>query len=99
MINSDLQTRLLQETAQIPWRELQRFFAAGNAVAVDDSLDLLEVANTLARDDAPRLKAWMENGKVDAVSDGQAGEWFEQDVMVWAVVIKPWVLVQKRKTP
>lgn len=95
---TDLQTQLLHETAQIPWRELQRFFAAGQAIAVDASLDLLEVANTLVQDDASCLKAWMEVGKVDVVSDHQAAQWFEQDALVWAVVIKPWVLVQQRST-
>jgi hypothetical protein len=95
---TDLQTQLLHETAQIPWRELQRFFAAGQAIAVDASLDLLEVANTLAQDDATCLKAWMAAGKVDVVSDQQAAQWFEQDAQVWAVVIKPWVLVQQRST-
>lgn len=98
MTNADLQTQLLQETAQIPWRELQRFFAAGQAIAVDASLDLLDVAHTLAQDNAICLKAWMEAGKVDVVSDQQAAQWFEQDALVWAVVIKPWVLVQQRQT-
>lgn len=98
MTDTDLQTQLLQETAQIPWRELQRFFAAGQAIAVAASLDLLEVADALAKDNAPALKSWMEAGKVDVVKDQQASQWFEQDALVWAVVIKPWVLVQERKT-
>lgn len=96
MTDTHLQHQLLHETAQIPWRELQRFFAAGQAIAVHASLDLLQVANTLATDDATSLKTWMAAGKVDVVSDQQAAQWFEQDALVWAVVIKPWVLVQQR---
>jgi len=29
------------------------------------------------------------------VTDAQAITWFEQDAAVWAVVVKPWILVQE----
>lgn len=82
------------ETAQIRWHELQRFFATGNAIAVDKTLDLIQVAGVIARDEATQLKLWMEAGLVDAVKDQQAQAWYDKDAVVWAVVIKPWVLVQ-----
>lgn len=97
--NTDLQQQLLQETAQISWRELQRFFATGKAIAVDDTLDLLEVAQVLAADNARQLQSWMSSGKVDSVTDQQAQQWYDSDTRVWAVVIKPWVLVQERQLP
>lgn len=94
-MNEDLVTAKINfETAQIRWHELQRFFATGNAIAVDNTLDLLEVAGVIARDDAAQLKVWMAAGLVDAVKDQQAKTWFDTDAIVWAVVIKPWVLVQ-----
>ena len=89
-----LQTKLNQETAQIPWRELQRFFASGTAICVAGELDLTEVAGHIAQDNAAQIKQWMASGKVDTVTDQQAQEWYEQDALVWALVIKPWVLVQ-----
>lgn len=89
---------LLLETAQIPWTELQRFFASGNAIAVDASLDLIDVATHIKDDKAAQIKAWMEQGLVDAVTDQQALSWYENNVSVWAVVIKPWVLVQHKPT-
>jgi hypothetical protein len=97
MNDTDLASSLLLETAQIPWRELQRFFASGNAVAVDDSLDLIHVATKISKDDALQVKAWMDAGLVDAVRDSQAQIWYEQDALLWALVIKPWVLVQDKK--
>lgn len=44
MTESDLDPELLRaklnlETSQIPWRELQRYFAAGMVVVVSDTLD------------------------------------------------------------
>lgn len=93
-MNNELEQQLNQETAQIHWRELQRFFASGNAIAVDPGLDLTHVAAQIAADNAAQLKQWMDAGLVDAVKDSQALHWHEADALVWAVVIKPWVLVQ-----
>lgn len=89
-----LRVKINFETAQISWRELQRFFASGNAISVDTSLDLTEVAGAIAADDAPQVKTWMTAGLVDTINDQQALTWYEQDQTVWAVVIKPWVLLQ-----
>lgn len=93
-MTNELEQQINLETAQIHWRELQRFFASGNAIAVDPSLDLTHVAAQIAADNAAQLKQWMDTGLVDAVKDTQALQWYEADAMVWAVVIKPWVLVQ-----
>lgn len=91
---TELEQQLNLETAQIRWHELQRFFASGNAITVDASLDLTHVAAQIVADNASQIKHWMDAGLVDAVKDAQAKTWYEQDALVWAVVIKPWVLVQ-----
>ena len=93
-VNNEIEQQINLETAQIHWHELQRFFASGNAVAVDPTLDLTHVAAQIVADNAPQIKAWMDAGLVDAVKDTQAQIWYEQNALVWAVVIKPWVLVQ-----
>ena len=82
------------ETAQIAWKDLQRFFASGAAVHVSDDLDLVEVAYQMSRDNADLIQEWMVAGKLGKVSDEQAAAWFETDSLVWAVVVSPWVLVQ-----
>lgn len=83
------------ETAQIAWTDLQRFFAQGSVIWVDDSLDLVEVAHHLAQDDAATVKDWMSSKKVAQVSDSQAKKWLSNDAWLWAVVIRPLVLVQE----
>ncbi len=82
------------ETAQIAWKELQRFFAGGVALMVSRELDLVEVAFQISRDNVELIKQWAEEGKLFKVSDTQAASWFDEDAMVWAVVVSPWVLVQ-----
>jgi hypothetical protein len=82
------------ETSKIAWKDLQRFFAAGTALAVAEDLDLVEAAFQVSEDNATQIRAWMAAGKFGKVSDEQAGAWFERDELLWAVVISPWVLVQ-----
>lgn len=89
-----LRAKINQETAKIPWSSLQRFFAQGTAVWVGQDLDLVEVALAIAEDSAERVGGWTSEGRVSRVSDEQARSWIENDALVWAVVVRPWVLVQ-----
>lgn len=82
------------ETSQIPWRELQRFFASGSAVAVSSELDLVEVAYQFSVDNKNLVAQWLTENKLGKVTDEQAKAWFESDALVWAVVVKPWLLAQ-----
>ncbi len=80
------------ETAQIAWKELQRFFAGGSALMVSSDLDLVEVAYQMSRDNAAQIRQWMAAGKFGKVTDEQAG--MVESARWWAVVVSPWVLVQ-----
>jgi hypothetical protein len=82
------------ETSRIAWKELQRFFASGVAIAVSPELDLVEVAFQISEDNKKQVAAWLSEGKVGAVSDAQALAWYEADAEVWSVVVSPYVLVQ-----
>jgi hypothetical protein len=82
------------ETAQIAWKELQRYFASGIALAVAADLDLVEVAYQMSQDNTAQIQQWMAAGKFGRVSDEQAKGWLVTDEILWAVVVSPWVLVQ-----
>ena len=83
------------ETSQIAWNELQRFFASGSAVFVASSLDLIDVAYQFSIDNKDQVTLWMQNNQISLVSDQKALMWLEADTTVWAVVVKPWILVQE----
>ncbi|GAB4117394.1 MAG: DUF2288 family protein [Sideroxydans sp.] len=85
------------ETAQIGWRELQPYFARGATLLVGADLDLVEVAYQVSRDNATQVAQWMEAGQISRVSDQQALAWYEADAVVWAVVARPYVLVQESR--
>ncbi len=86
--------KLNSETAKIAWSELQPFFAKGMAIYVSHKLDLIQVAYELSRDNKDAIQSWMSAGQVANVSDEQASAWYDGDILVWAVVVHPWVLVQ-----
>ena len=93
-----LKSDIHAETSKIAWTELQRFFASGKAIAIAPDLDLVDVALQISNDNSEQVKAWMSTGKLAPVSDDQAKYWIETDATVWAVVVKPWVLVQDIRT-
>jgi len=84
------------ETAQIGWRELQPYFARGATVAVDETLDLVDVAFQISKDNKAQVAQWMDSGKIGRVTDEQALAWYEADALLWAVVARPYVLVQDK---
>ena len=93
--HEDTKKELLLETASIPWHELQYFFAGGKAIFVDSNLDLIEVAHQFAQNNKQAVDQWIKNEKVMPVPDNVARTWYESNANVWAVVVKPWVLVQQ----
>lgn len=93
--NENLKEKINLETSQIAWKELLRFFASGSAVFVAPELDLVDVAYQFSIDNKNQVALWMENKQLSPVSDQQAINWLERDAEVWAVVVKPWILVQE----
>ena len=87
--------KIISETAKIPWLDLQRFFASGKVIWIAGNLDLVEVALALQQDDVQSVGNWTDNQQLAAVSDDQARQWVSDDSLLWAVAIKPWVLVQE----
>ena len=93
-----LYAKINLETAQIPWKELERFFAGGRIISVDDRVDMIRVAQLMAADDVKAVSDMMEKKEIEKVTDSQAQIWADTDALLWAVVVKPWILVQQRKS-
>ncbi|MDP2827671.1 MAG: DUF2288 domain-containing protein [Sulfuricellaceae bacterium] len=87
--------KLNLETSRIAWKELLRFFAAGTVIVVSPQLDLIEVAYQIASDNQSQVAEWMQVGHIAKMPDDLAREWLEADTILWAAVVKPWVLVQQ----
>ena len=91
-----LRAKINLETAQIPWRDLQTHFAAGNVLQVGSDIDLVEVAFQMSKDNRKQVTLWMATGELQQVPDSQAQAWYDDEAQLWAVVVRPFVLVQQR---
>lgn len=93
--DDELKVRFNHETSKISWQELQRFYARGVVIAVAREMDLIEVACQISRDNKPKIEAWLDQGSIYRMNDSQALQSHEQSAIHWAVVVAPWVIVQR----
>ena len=91
----EVEARLNLETGQIAWRDLQRYFAGGRLLVLDDALDLVKTAALFAEDQAGEVETLLKANRLVPASTAQARRWQETDAVFWAVVVAPWVLVQE----
>ncbi len=88
--------KINQETAKIPWKELEVHFARGALVKVSPSLDLVKTAYEFTQNNEAQVQAWMSEELVKRF-DVEDAQGYQDDDELWAVVIAPWVLVQDVK--
>lgn len=89
-----LRANINNETSQIQWLELQRFFAGGWLIYVSKKTNLLDVAVAFSQDNKDIVSQWLTSGEVAKVTDKQAKHWHEHNAEFWSTVVKPWVLIQ-----
>jgi hypothetical protein len=65
-------------------------------LAIAPDLDLVEIALHMANDNAAEIQSLLSTGRLYKVSDEQAKVWLENELELWTVVVKPWILVQHR---
>ncbi len=93
--NTDvLRANINNETSQISWSELQRFFAGGWLIYVSEKSNLLDVAVAFSLDDKEQVSKWLTLGNIAKVTDEQAKQWHDENTSFWSTVVKPWVLIQ-----
>lgn len=90
-----LRANINNETSQISWLELQRFFAGGWLIYVNSSINLLDVAVAFSLDNKEQVSKWLNTGEIAKVSDEQAKQWLKENTTFWSTVVKPWVLIQQ----
>lgn len=90
-----LRAQLNGETGKLSWQELERHFARGVVIRVARSLDLIEVAASIAQDNKATVERWMMDDLIGRATSEQALDWQQRQANFWAVVTAPWVLVQE----
>lgn len=94
-VQKNLAQQLNLETGKISWSDLQRYFAAGRLLLLDDELDLVETAALFVKDDASAVEALLGDSKLKPATTEQARDSQKVDSLFWAVVVAPWVLAQE----
>jgi hypothetical protein len=90
-----LRAKLVLETAQLGWKELERHFARGDVIRVAVGTDLIEAALLLAENNTAAAQAWLADGHIARAGMHDAEDWHARQPIFWAVVVAPWVLVQE----
>lgn len=92
----NLRSKLNLETAPMAWPVLAPFFARGQLLRVQASQSLLDAAVAIANDDTETVQRWQAADWLAPVSDIEASAWHAANAELWAVVVRPFVLVQDR---
>ncbi|MEX1670704.1 DUF2288 domain-containing protein [Zhongshania guokunii] len=96
-LRSELMIKLNRETAKIDWQALQRFYAQGAVLVVAPELDLVASAVAVAEDNSQYIADLLAKGLLQRADENHAQQWLADQVEVWAVVVAPWVLVQRER--
>ncbi|MGK0149288.1 DUF2288 domain-containing protein [Pseudomonas putida] len=94
---STLYAKLLGETAIIEWKALERFWAKGDLIWVDPSLDLIAVAEAMAENRSEIFAKWRSDGTIGPVTAEQAHDLQSRDPEIWAVVVSPFIVIQVKR--
>jgi len=92
--NASCSEQLNLETAKISWKELQRLFASGVLIVVQQGTDLIETAERFVANDSEYVEQLLSSSLIHKAEISDAEKWNEEDAVLWAVVVAPWVLVQ-----
>lgn len=96
---------LKKELGVINWKDLERFFASGKLIIINDDLDIIDVASKFNIDDSDLISSWIESDKLGFVTDDQAKSWCKLNKEFICIVVAPWVLIKnveysdKKKAP
>ena len=91
-----LKAKLNLETGLVSWAELQVFFARGQLLVVDRSLDLIETASTLADDNKAYIERLMKQDLLLKPDIEWVKSHCSESTEFWTLVVAPFVMIQPK---
>jgi hypothetical protein len=89
---------LMASMGPIELSDLRAHLVRDAVIVVGASLDLLDVAEAVAKDDKAKVAAWIDSGAVGKPSLETIERWSKPGaVKLTSVVVRPFVLVQESK--
>jgi hypothetical protein len=93
-----MREKLSGQVGNVFWSDLRAHALRDALVVVGEGLDLVEVGEALARDDAKKVEAWLAAGKLGKPSAADLATWAEATGAVFeSLIVAPFVLVRKRR--
>lgn len=98
-MDNDVRHKLRGEVLSSYWEDLAPHQQRGALLLLVPTLDLLDVAEAMARDDKERMAAWLKSGQLRRAGEADRAR-YETDaeeeggVRFQFVVVQPWVLAQ-----
>jgi len=94
-MSNALRDKLKSEVMATDFAALGPHFARGALILVAVDVDLLDVAECVARDQRARVEAWLKAQHIWRASDADAQAAVAGAERFQFVIVQPWVLAQK----
>ena len=93
-MSKELEDKIKKDIFTAKWSDLQRHYALGSVYLLDGEVDMLELSIAVASDDAEKIKALLESGKMGQIPDDLAKNFAKDNSMFQCSIIQPFVFVQ-----
>ncbi|WP_251359956.1 DUF2288 family protein [Kangiella sp. TOML190] len=90
----ELIAKLNGETAVVAWPEIERFFAKGNLLLIQQGVDLINCAADMSLDNGQEIAKLIDQEKIQAMPIEFVKANCKADTQFWTVVVAPYILVQ-----
>ncbi|NVK21835.1 MAG: DUF2288 family protein [Kangiellaceae bacterium] len=90
----ELVAKLNGETAVVAWKEIERFFAKGNLLLIEQGVDLINCAADMSLDNGEEIGKLIEQEKIQAMPMEFVKTNCQPETEFWTVVVAPYILAQ-----
>lgn len=92
---SDIKKKLEEDVANISWQEILPHAKRDAVVVIDQTLDLIEVAEAIALDNTSLVSNWIAEKLVAKPSASQLNDWNNQPEKEFtAAIVQPFVIIK-----
>ena len=90
----ELVAKLNGETAIVAWKEIERFFAKGDLLLIEQGVDLINCAADMSLDNKDEIGRLIKDEKIKAMSLEFVKANCQPETEFWTVVVAPYILAQ-----
>ena len=95
MIDEDQKEQLRKTLDQAEWSWVKPHALRDSVIVVEGSLDLLEVAFSVANNQVAQMKVWIDQGLIRKPTTHEISEWDQNPSQKFqSIIVQPFVLIQ-----